>query len=247
MIDNTRSLAPKSNAQAFQFSGEDLKAEVITFAAASIDGVAAFISAFFDNLLANPEAHARIVGEIQAADHASRLSQGVVTYDETTRLPFFMACVKETLRRDSPAQTILPRVVSNPGYDLFGGQVHVPPSTLMGASPYIIHRDEAVFGAEPDKWRPERWIQDESGMGPKEHQEYVKGMEKYGLWWGYGARECAGKYYAQMGMQKLCVELLRRFDIQSPATGQRVSQQRWAVAMFWNQQLIFKSRQPSAA
>lgn len=114
----------------------------------------------------------------------------------------------------------------------------------MGASPYIVHRDEAVFGAEPEKWRPERWIQEESGMGPREHQEYVKGMEKHGLWWGYGARDCAGKYYAQMEMQKLCVELLRRFDIQCPPTGRRVSQQRWAVAMFWNQHLIFKARQP---
>lgn len=185
--------------------------------------------------------------EIQIADRAGQLSQGVVMYDETTQLPFFTACIKETLRRDSPAQTILPRLVSHPGYDLYGGQVHVPPGTMMGASPCIVHRDEAVFGAEPEKWRPERWIQDESGMGPKEHQEYVKGMEKYGLWWGYGARECAGKYYAQMEMQKLCVELLRRFDIRCPTAGRRLSQEKWAVAMFWNQQLIFKARQPSVS
>lgn len=96
--------------------------------------------------------------EIQVADRAYRLSQGVITYEETTQLPFSMACIKETLRCDSPAQTILPRLVSHPGYDLYGGQVHVPPSTLMGASPYIVHRDEAVFGPEPGKWRPERWI-----------------------------------------------------------------------------------------
>ncbi|KAG6356937.1 hypothetical protein INS49_014812 [Diaporthe citri] len=216
-------------------SRNDLKAEVIIFTAASIDGVAAFISAFFDNLLTNPEVYARIVDEIQAADRACRLSQGVVMYEETTRLPFFMACIKETLRRDSPAQTILPRLV------------HVPPGTLMGASPYIVHRDEAVFGAEPEKWRPERWIQEESGMGPREHQEYVKGMERYGLWWGYGARECAGKYHAQMEMQKLCVELLRRFDIRIPTTGRRLSQAKWAVAMFWNQQLIFRARQASVS
>lgn len=184
--------------------------------------------------------------EIQVADRACRLSSGVVMYDETTQLPFFMACIKETLRRDSPAQTILPRLVSHPGYDL-GGQVHVPPGTLMGASPYIVHRDEAVFGAEPEKWRPERWIQEESGLGPREHQEYVKGMEKYGMWWGYGARECIGKYYAQMVMQKLCVELLRRFDIRSPTTGRRLSQAKWAVAMFWDQRLIFKARQASVS
>lgn len=84
-------------------------------------------------------------------------------------------------------------------------------------------------------------------MGPSEHHEYVKGMEKYGLWWGCGARECAGKYYAQMEMQKLCVELLRRFDIRYPTAGRGYLQERWAVAMFWNQQLIFKARQASVS
>lgn len=59
--------------------------------------------------------------------------------------------------------------------------MHVPPGTLMGASPYIVHHDEAVFGDEPEKWRPERWIPKESGLGPREHQEYAKRMEKYGL------------------------------------------------------------------
>lgn len=198
-------------------------------------------------MITNPEAYARIVDEIHVADRACRLSQGVVTYDETTQLPFFTACVKETLRHDSPAQIIFPRLVSNPGYYLYDGQMHVPPGTLMGGSPCIVHRDEAVFGAEPEKWRPERWIQEESGMVPKDHQEYVKGMEKYGLWWGYGARECAGKYYAQMVMQKLCVELLRRFDIRCPTTGPRLSQEKLAVAMFWNQRLIFKAREPSVS
>jgi cytochrome P450 len=236
------SLAAERNPHEFQFSKLDLQAEVITFTAATLDGVAAFISPFIDNLLTHPKACARIVAEIQEADRAGKLSPGVVMYDETTQLPFFMACIKETLRRDAPAQTILPRLVSQPGYDLYGGEVHVPAGTQMGASPYIIHRDEAVFGAESEKWKPERWIQQESGMGPKDHEEYVRRMEKYGMWWGYGDRECAGKYYAQMEMQKLCVELLRRFDIESPKTGRRFSHERWAVGMFWNQQLLFKAR-----
>lgn len=71
-------LADTTNTHGAQFSKEDLKAEVIIFTAASIDGVGAFISAFFDNLLSNPEAYARIVDEIQAAYRASRLSPGVV-------------------------------------------------------------------------------------------------------------------------------------------------------------------------
>lgn len=193
-------------------------------------------------MLSHPTAYARVVAEIQAADRAGQLSKPVVMYDETARLPFFTACIKETLRRDAPAQTILPRLVSEPGYELFGGSVYVPPGTQMGASPFIIHRDEAVFGAEPDVWKPERWIQEESGMDPRAHETYIKRMEKYGMWWGYGDRECAGKYYAQMEMQKLCVELLRRFDIKVASPDKRFTHARWAVGMFWNQQLILSER-----
>jgi len=69
----------------------------------------------------------------------------------------------------------------------------------MGASPYIIHRDEAVFGPEPDKFLPERWIPGEGGVDVTTTS--IKRMERYGMWWGYGDRECAGKYYAEMEMQ----------------------------------------------
>ncbi|OTA55118.1 cytochrome P450 monooxygenase [Hypoxylon sp. EC38] len=239
-------LDPAKNPHEFQFSREDIKAEVITFTAATLDGVSAFISPLIDNLITHRDAYERVVSEIQAADHAGQLSNPVVTYEETTRLPFFMACIKETLRRDAPAQTILPRIVSEPGYPLFNGRVYVPPGTQMGASPYIIHRDESIFGADPDVWMPQRWIQAESGKDPKAHEAYIKRMEKYGMWWGYGDRECTGKYYAQIEMQKLCVELLRRFDIKSPKTSNRYKHARWAVGMFWNQQLIFTERHRDA-
>ena len=69
----------------------------------------------------------------------------------------------------------------------------------MGASPYIIHRDEAVFGPEPGKFLPERWIPGEGGVDVTTTS--IKRMERYGMWWGYGDRECAGKYYAEMEMQ----------------------------------------------
>ncbi|KAI5921322.1 cytochrome P450 [Camillea tinctor] len=235
-------LDPSKNPGEYQFSPDDLKAEVITFTAATLDGVAAFVSPFMDNLLTRPEAYARVVAEIQAADRAGALSRPVVTYDETAQLTYFTACVRETLRRDPPAQTILPRLVSRPGYALFDGAAHVPAGAQMGASPYIIHRDERVFGPDPEVWRPERWIQEESGMGPREHEAYVKRMEKYGMWWGYGDRECTGRYYAQLEMQKLCVEMLRRFDVRSANEENRFKYARWAVGMFWNQQIIFRER-----
>lgn len=181
-----------------------------------------------------------MVDEILAADKAGRLSSPVVSYDETTQLPFFMACIKETFRRDAPAQTILPRLVSDPGYHLPDGS-YVPKGVQMGASPFIIHRNTEVFGENPDEFRPSRWLPGEGG--PEVTEASIKRMERLGMWWGYGDRECAGKYYAQMEMQKLLVEMFRRFDIKTPAlTGPRFTHKRWAVGMFWGQRLLFSRR-----
>lgn len=202
------------------------------------------MSPFINNLISHPKALERIQREIQEADKAGRLSKPVVMYEETTQLPFFSACIKETLRRDAPAVTILPRIVSKPGYHLkcFDGEHFIPAGTEMGASPFIIHRDTRVFGPDPEEWRPERWIQAESGMGPEEHKEYVSRMEKYGMWWGYGDRECAGKYYALMEIQKLCTEMLRRFDMASADPEKPYHCEKWAVGMFWNQRLEFTEK-----
>jgi cytochrome P450 len=145
------------NSNKYQYTRDDLKAEIITFTAAGLDGAGAAISPFIDNMLHHPQHYARVVAEIQAADLAGHLSTPCVTYEETLRLPFFIACIKESLRQDSPAQTILPRMVSPPGYTSPNG-LFIPPGTQIGASPYIINRDEGVFGDEPGEYRPERWI-----------------------------------------------------------------------------------------
>ena len=225
------------------FSNEDLKAEIITFTAATLDGVAAFISPFVDNMLQNDHIRDRLTAEIQEADRIGHLSSPVVSYEETTRLPFFMGCIKETLRFDAPAQTILPRIVSEPGVWL-QHDIYVPSGTQVGASPYIIHRNETIFGEDANEFKPTRWLEGECNRCDTalQHTAHVRLMEKYGMWWGYGDRECAGKYYAQMEMQKLCVELFRRFDMTSASSQQRFKHERWAVGMFWNQRIVFRNR-----
>lgn len=236
------SLEPTKTQNEYQFSPTDLLAEYITFTAATLDGAAALISPFIDNLIHSPTAYACVVDEITGAARASCLSCPVVTYDETCQLPYFLACLKETLRRDAPAQTILPRVVSAPGYHLYNGTVFVPPGTQMGASPFIIHRAEGIYGPEPEVWKPERWLpgKEGSGLDGVEHEAYVRRMEKYGQWWGYGGRECSGKAYGYMEVQKLLVEILRRFDIRSSGGFRH---EKWAVGMYWEQGIIFKERE----
>lgn len=98
----------------------------------------------------------------------------------------------------------------------------------MSASPYIVHRDESIFGPDPDEWMTERWLKRNTlhGKTGAAFDEYARRMEKYGMWRGYGDRECAGKFYAQMETQKLCVELLRRFEIRTVDNGKRFTHKR---------------------
>jgi hypothetical protein len=31
-------------------------------------------------------------------------------------------------------------------------------------NPYVVHRDEAIFGKHPDEFRPERWLEGDEAM-----------------------------------------------------------------------------------
>jgi len=211
---------------------EAVRAETIIFMSAALEDVAAFISPFINNTIQHPSVYAKLCAEITHAENSGALSSPVATYDETCRLPYFMACVYETLRHDAPAQTILPRYVSEPGIEAHG--FCIPAATEMAASPYIIHRDQDIFGEDADEFKPERW------MGDQERRER---MEKYGMWFGYGDRECPGKTFAHLEFQKLLVEIFRRFDIESAVIpGKGLRHERWGVAMFWNHWVQFRER-----
>ncbi|KAL8703658.1 MAG: hypothetical protein Q9201_003170 [Fulgogasparrea decipioides] len=224
---------PSCNAPSPQtLTAEAIRAETIIFMSAALEGVAAFISPFVNNIIQHPPIYASLRAEIAQAEKSAVLSSPVATYDETCRLPYFMACVSETLRHDAPAQTILPRYVSKPGIQAHG--FWIPAATEMAASPYIIHRDKGIFGEDADAFRPERWMVDK---GRNER------MEKYGMWFGYGDRECPGKTFAHLEFQKLLVEVFRRFDVEAAVIpGRDLRHERWAVAMFWNHWLQFRER-----
>ncbi|KAI4149359.1 MAG: hypothetical protein L6R39_002515 [Caloplaca ligustica] len=212
-----------------QLNREDIRAEAIIFTSAALEGVAAFLSPFVDNIIQHPGVYAELRAEIDNAEACGLLSSPVAKYEETCKLSFFMACVLETLRHDAPAQTILPRYVSADG--IFAHNTFIPGGTEIAASPFIIHRDRNVFGEDADEFRPQRWLED---LAKRER------MERFGMWFGYGDRECPGKNFAFLEVQKIGLELFRRFEIQSATPEKRFRHERWAVAMFWNHWLQFK-------
>ena len=180
---------------------DEIKTESFVLMTAAADTSAAFIGPFVNHVIQDRRVYKMLVQEIRSFQLAGKLSSPVATFNETNEMPYFIACVKETLRFSPPTPFILPRLVSRGGMEVNG--IWVPEGTEIGGNPYVIHRDSAKFGADADLFRPERWL---------ENEKAAKEMDKYIFSWGYGTRTCLGKNIAQMITQKLCLHVSPRLQ-----------------------------------
>ena len=83
--------------------------------------------------------------------------------------------------------------------------VHLPAGTKVGYCAWGIMRCKEVWGDDTEECRPERWLETEDG-------EKWKKMEATIEWvFGMGRWQCLGRNVALMELNKVFVELLRRF------------------------------------
>lgn len=175
---------------------EEAEHECFILTVGSQDTSAAFISAFLNYVLQNHDVYVDIMAELETAEQAGQLSSPVVRYEETVKLPYFTACVQETLRLSPSVSMILPRYTPKGG--MFIGGMWVPEGTELAANPYVIHRSRQIFGDDADRFRPNRWL---------ENPDVVKRMNKYFFAFGYGSRRCLGKNIALFEAQKFCIQV----------------------------------------
>ena len=191
---------------------EDAEHECFVLTVGSQDTSAAFISAFVNYILQSPHAHSKILAEMESFDRQGLLSTPVVRYDETTQMPFFMACVYETLRLSPSVSMILPRYAPKGG--IFINEIWVSEKTELAANPFVIHRNPLVFGPDAHVFRPERWLADPA---------QVQLFHKYFFAFGYGSRKCLGRNIALFESQKFIAQVRRyssehTLGIQLPAS-----------------------------
>lgn len=186
---------------------EDSKLQCFQFTIAGQDTTAGLISSLIYYVLSNPHVHSKLLAEINNFEQQGKLSQPVVRHDESTNMPFLMACVRETLRVAPPTPIILPRYVSKGGMVING--TWIPEKTEIAANPYVIHRNQEVFGSDADIFRPERWL---------EQSERLRLMEKYEFGWGYGDRKCIGKNLALFEAQKFVLQVCVPLEVPPPPT-----------------------------
>lgn len=94
-------------------------------------------------------------------------------------MPYLQACIYEALRLHPAVGMSLPRVVPPEGFELDGAFIPAGVGllplnwgtlsltafqTIIGANPWVIHRQPEIFGEDCDVFRPERWLEGDRGQ-----------------------------------------------------------------------------------
>ncbi|CZR58264.1 related to pisatin demethylase / cytochrome P450 monooxygenase [Phialocephala subalpina] len=164
-------------------------------------------------LSTNPEKMSRARQEIEAADIAGELSTPVQYEEVRVHLPYFVACIKESLRLEPPATNLFARVAGKEGKTIDGH--FIPPGIEITSNAYVVQRDPTLYAPDPDSFRPERWLESTQKANEYDACSFVFGM---------GPRVCLGKDIAIMELYKLLPEIIRRFDVEV------INQGRYVVA-----------------
>lgn len=199
---------------------------------AGSDTTAIFLRTIFKNLGENPEALAKLRGEIDEAYKKGEMSR-IVTWKESRRLPYLEAVIQESGRIHPPFGLNLERVVPAGGLEIC--DEFLPEGTIVGMNAWVVHRDRAVFGQDADTWRPERWIEADDAQRKKMEDglltvSYAPGLQTSvtsscyrsrerqqltdeTLQFGAGHRTCLGKHISLLEIYKLVPTILQEYDV----------------------------------
>ncbi|KAI0126728.1 cytochrome P450 [Xylariales sp. AK1849] len=171
-------------------------------------------------LITTPTSYTALQKEIDGAVKAGKVSCPIAE-SEAKKLPYLQAVIREGLRMYPPVTGLGSKQVPKGG-DLVNG-FFVPEGTQMGTNYFGLMRSKSIWGTDADVFRPERWL--EAGEEQAKIMNAVVDLD-----FGYGKYQCLGKPIAMMELNKIFVELLRRYDFtivnpQSPIKA-------WS-AVFW--------------
>ncbi|KAF2753912.1 putative P450 monooxygenase [Pseudovirgaria hyperparasitica] len=187
---------------------DQLESETLTQVAAGSDSTATVIRMAIFLIASNPSVYNKVLEELDVAEAAGKLTRPVIRDSESRLLPYFQACVRETLRCYPPVTGQLAKQSPANG-DHFNG-MYIPPNTQIAWNSWGLMRTKEIFGDDVDVFRPERWL----ASGGHTPEELAHMEETVWMAFGWGRFGCLGRPVAQMEINKTIPELLMEYNFQ---------------------------------
>ncbi|KAI1095697.1 benzoate 4-monooxygenase cytochrome P450 [Rostrohypoxylon terebratum] len=220
--DMLNGLLRVQEAQPDKFSIRELTAALYINIMAGNDVLAVTLRAILYYVARAPRVEHKLVAELSTKTAKYPLSE-MIPYSALADLPYLDAVIHESLRIHGNIGLICERVVPAGGVTIDGYKI--PPGTVVGVNPWVIHHNADIFGEDVNVFRPERWIE--------RTQDCINEMKKNLFSFGAGPRMCIGKNIAMMQIYKFTAEFYRRFkaELADPkkdwhVTGNWVTKQR---------------------
>ena len=200
-----------------EFSEADVTSMAASNIMAGSDTTAISLRSVIYHLLKNPEYKERLLEEIDTQRKQKKLSD-IVTLEQAKGMPYLQAVIQEALRCHPAVGMSLPRVTPSGGIEISGQ--FIPQGTVVGANPWVVHRDREVYGPDAADFRPDRWLKEDTGD-----------MMRYFFTFGSGARMCMGKHLSWMEISKLIPTLFMHFEIRLSDPDAALREKCWFFVM----------------
>lgn len=190
------------------YDQNELFAECELLIVAGSDTTSVVLSAAFFYLSRRPDVQAKIAQEVKSI---------FSSYDEITSGSKIMSCKYLTAFLQE-AMRMTPPVAAEPSREVLPGGTTVgdhyfPAGLHLSTGLYCLSYNSNVY-PEPFKFRPERWIVDETGKEGSS-AESVRLAEDGFCAFSYGTRGCVGKNLAWLEMRLVIAKTLWMYDIQA--------------------------------
>ena len=184
-------------------------------------------------LAKHPDKMSRLQADV---DQVVALNQGQLTEAGVAKLTY-LNCVLLEVLRISPTVAGLQRIASD--RDVLESW-SIPPKQVVGISLEPLHRDPNYYGAQPDQFHPERYLEPESylhdmhtpavetqassqcpfskflkPLKERHNSRRNSGSIQRPLTFGDGARKCLGEHFAMHEMKVVLAMLIYHFDFQA--------------------------------
>ena len=187
-----------------QYVSRATASEMLDHIIAGHETTAITLTYLMHELSQHPELQARLRSELLTLEPPlCDSSNSLPSPRSIDALPLLDSVIQETLRLYAAAPAREPRLTPHvPGGTTIEGYPNIPGGVVISANAYTLHRNADVF-PEPDKWVPERWLDERPGK--------KDGMKRWFWAFSSGGRMCIGSNFALQELKLVTAAIYTNF------------------------------------